>query len=140
MLHDMVTVMVPPLLQDVQSGDEYLVPMLKVAENIYNCQVNIQSIVNHSSFFTVPSLQFVLIFSIAVNPLLSLFVSDLPLLFYFYFRFIPKIPIRPRRQIRFKNSLYFTLGNLSLLSAQIPLETGAVYSPNWASWCSSFFN
>ena len=34
MLHDMVTVMVPPLLQDVQSGDEYSVPMLKDAENI----------------------------------------------------------------------------------------------------------
>ena len=33
MLHDMVTVMVPPLLQDVQSGDEYSVPMLKDAEN-----------------------------------------------------------------------------------------------------------
>ena len=34
MLHDMVTVMVPLLLQDVQSGDEYSVPMLKDAENI----------------------------------------------------------------------------------------------------------
>ena len=34
MLHDLVTVMVPPLLQDVQFGDEYPVPMLKDAENI----------------------------------------------------------------------------------------------------------
>ena len=34
MLHDMVIVMVPPMLQDVQSGDEYSVPMLKDAENI----------------------------------------------------------------------------------------------------------
>ena len=34
MLHDLVTVMVPLLLQDVQSGDEYPVPMLKVTENI----------------------------------------------------------------------------------------------------------
>ena len=34
MLHDMVTVMVPPLLQDVQSGDEYSVPTLIDAENI----------------------------------------------------------------------------------------------------------
>ena len=34
MLHDMVTVMVPLLLQDVQSGDKYSVPMLKDAENI----------------------------------------------------------------------------------------------------------
>ena len=32
MLHNMVTVMVPPLLQDVQSGDED--PMLIDAENI----------------------------------------------------------------------------------------------------------
>ena len=34
MLHDLVTVMVPLLLQDAQSGDEYPVPMLKVTENI----------------------------------------------------------------------------------------------------------
>ena len=34
MLHDMVIVMVPPMLQDMQSGDEYSVPMLKDAENI----------------------------------------------------------------------------------------------------------
>ena len=33
-LHDLVTVMVPLLLQDAQSGDEYPVPMLKVTENI----------------------------------------------------------------------------------------------------------
>ena len=34
MLHDKVMVMVPPMLQDAQSGDEYSVPMLKDAENI----------------------------------------------------------------------------------------------------------
>ena len=34
MLHDMVTVMAPPMLQDAQSGDEYSVPMLKDTENI----------------------------------------------------------------------------------------------------------
>ena len=33
MLHDKVTVIVPPLLQDAQSGDEYSGPMLKDAEN-----------------------------------------------------------------------------------------------------------
>ena len=57
---------------------------------IYNCLENIQSIVNHGGYFTVPSLQFVLIFSIAVNPLLFFFVSDLPVWFYFCFCFIPK--------------------------------------------------
>ena len=80
MLHDMVTVMVPPLLQDLQSGDEYSVPMLK----IFNYQVNKQSIVNHGSYFTVPSWQFVLIFSIAVNLFFFLFVSDLPLVLFLF--------------------------------------------------------